>query len=92
MSRALVVYDIADNLRRATLSALLTEYRPRVQLSVFEIELPTAADRVILLSRIRAVIDRREDQVRIYEMPVHATSRTIIGERVLEERRGYYIV
>ena len=92
MSRALVVYDIADNIRRKTLSTLLTEYGPRVQLSVFEIELPTTADRALLLSRIRAIIDRREDQVRIYEMPLHATSRTIIGERVLEERRGYYIL
>ncbi|MFG1770742.1 CRISPR-associated endonuclease Cas2 [Nocardia salmonicida] len=92
MSRALVVYDIADNIRRTTLSTLLTEYGPRVQLSVFEIELPATADRVLLLSRIRAIIDRREDQVRIYEMPLHATSRTIIGERVLEERRGYYIL
>ncbi|MFE1596978.1 CRISPR-associated endonuclease Cas1 [Nocardia sp. NPDC058705] len=78
--------------RRTTLSVLLTEYGPRVQLSVFEIELPTTANRVLLLSRIRAIIDRREDQVRIYEMPLHATSHTIIGERVLEERRGYYIL
>ncbi|MGW5317331.1 CRISPR-associated endonuclease Cas2 [Nocardia thailandica] len=92
MSRALVVYDIADNNRRNTLSLLLTEYGPRVQLSVFEIELHGVDDRRKLLSRIRAIIDDHEDQVRIYEMPLHATSRTVLGERVLEERRGYYIL
>ncbi|WP_328435370.1 CRISPR-associated endonuclease Cas2 [Nocardia puris] len=92
MSRALVVYDIADNGRRAALSAILAEYGPRVQLSVFEIEILDAKDRRVLLTRIRDIILDEEDQVRIYEMPMHASSRTIIGERVLEERRPYYFI
>lgn len=92
MARALVAYDIADNNRRSVLSALLTEYGPRVQLSVFEIEFRDAADRKALLEDIQRIIDDDEDQVRIYEMPMHAASRTILGHRVLEERRAYYVI
>ena len=92
MSRTLVVYDIADNNRRAELASVLSELGPRVQLSVFEIEILDAKDRRLLMEKVRNIIDDDYDQVRIYEMPLHATSRTIIGNRVLEERRPYYII
>ncbi|WP_405180945.1 CRISPR-associated endonuclease Cas2 [Nocardia sp. NBC_01377] len=92
MARALVCYDISDNNRRTALSALLTEFGPRVQLSVFEVEFTTATQRRTLIDAIRGIIDTDTDQVRIYELPLLATSRTVIGNRVLEERRAFYVI
>ena len=41
--RYVVTYDIADDRRREDVATLLSGYGPRVQLSVFECDLPTPA-------------------------------------------------
>ncbi len=62
-----VAYDIADDRRRARLAKKLIDFLPRVQMSVFEGELPENR-----LPRLRQVledaIDPGEDSVRIYQL------------------------
>ena len=88
-----VCYDIADDERRAAVSDQLSQSGARVQLSVFEVELPSrqAADQ--LRRRLRGLIDRTEDQVRLYQLPADCGARTtILGDRRLEERADFWIV
>lgn len=88
-----VCYDIADDDRRAAVSDCLSQSGARVQLSVFEVELPSrqAADQ--LRRRLRGLIDRVEDQVRLYPLAAESVLRTtILGDRRLEERADYWIV
>lgn len=92
MPYAVVVYDVADDRRRAALSALLCELGPRVQLSVFEVELPSPRDRTELCRHVMGIIDQDEDQVRIYDLYSFAAKRTILGNRILEERQPFYVV
>lgn len=92
MIYALVTYDIANDRRRAALSAILSDLGPRVQLSVFEIELPSTQARAELDRRIAATINPDEDQVRIYLIPSMSVRRSIIGNRTLEERHPFYVL
>lgn len=92
MPFALVTYDIASDTRRAVLSALLSELGARVQLSVFEIEFSGPRARADLLRRIVGLIDDDEDQVRIYDLHSLSARRTILGNRVLEERQPFYVL
>lgn len=92
MSFALVAYDIASDRRRAEVAAVLADLGPRVQLSVFEVKLPGPRAREELLRRLIALIDEDEDQVRVYDMHSLDARRTILGNRVLEERQGFHIV
>lgn len=88
-----VTYDVADDVRRERLATLLSGYGPRVQLSVFECMVRSKAEVKELRARIHDVIDRQEDQVRLYDMGKGATSRTvIIGAREVEERRDFWII
>lgn len=88
-----VAYDIADDGRRERVATLLSAYGPRVQLSVFECEVPSKAKGIELRRSLRNVIDPIEDQIRIYPLADTDPSRTVIlGARVLEERADYWVI
>lgn len=89
----LIAYDIGDDRRREAVSVLLSAYGARVQLSVFECDLPDLPAVRHLTGRLRGLIDRVEDQVRVYPLPAGSTrSVEIIGNRTLEERADFWIV
>ena len=91
--RYVVTYDIADDRRREDVATLLSGYGPRVQLSVFECDLPTRRAAAVLQSTLRALIDPVEDQVRLYPLDERAARRVaVIGARVIEERQDFWIV
>ena len=92
MTYALAMYDIACNRRRARLSDLLIELGPRVQQSVFELDINKSRALAALRSSITNVIDPAEDQVRLYQLPAIAPHRTIIGNRTFQERIPYLIL
>jgi len=73
MSLRVITYDIADNKRRRRVAAILEARAARVQDSVFEARLTTAAATALL-----AEINRetgRGDSVRIYAVPDSALTR-----------------
>ena len=88
-----VTYDIADDDRRDDVSLFLSGHGPRVQLSVFEAELPDATAAEAFRTRLRDLIDPDDDQVRLYRLPPEALNeRLIYGNRTLEERVDYWLV
>lgn len=88
-----VTYDIADDDRRDDVALFLSGYGPRVQLSVFEAELPNAEAATAFRTRLRGLVDPDEDQIRLYRLtPEALTQRVIYGNRTLEERVDYWIV
>ncbi|WP_189148844.1 CRISPR-associated endonuclease Cas2 [Streptomyces lacrimifluminis] len=65
----------------------------RVQYSIFEVTLPTKKAVQQLRGTLRKLIDRDEDQIRIYPLPVSTLNELIIlGNRRLEERADFWIV
>ncbi len=95
MSRVayVVAYDIADDERREDVAMFLSRYGPRVQLSVFEVELPNAQAAVAFRDQLRAMIDHDDDQVRLYRLsPEVINQRLIYGARRVEERMDFWIV
>lgn len=91
--RYVITYDIADDQRRDDIATLLSGYGPRVQLSVFECDLPSARDAGRLRARLRDVIDPAEDQIRVYPLDDKACRDTVvIGARTIEERQDFWIV
>jgi CRISPR-associated protein Cas2 len=91
--RYLITYDIADDGRRDDIATLLSGFGPRVQLSVFECDLPTRREAVELRQKLRAMVEPVEDQIRIYPLDDQAVRGTIvIGARVLEERQDFWII
>jgi CRISPR-associated endonuclease Cas2 len=85
-------YDIGDDRRRSSVSDLLHALGPRVQQSVFEIEVDSKADTMRLVDRLNDMVDTYDDQVRLYRVPGLVADRHIIGERRLEERQAFYIL
>lgn len=72
---------------------MLAGYGARVQLSVFECELPTSEEVRRLTGMLEALIEPIEDQVRLYPVPANALRDVrILGSRTLEERADYWIV
>jgi len=65
MGKWLVAYDTPDDTRRYRLAHILDDYGDRVQYSVFEIVL-SQAQLERLLARVRAVVDQRQDSLRMY--------------------------
>jgi CRISPR-associated protein Cas2 len=61
-----VAYGISDDERRDDVSLFLSGYGPRVQLSVFEVELASAEVAVGFRDRLRSLIDPDDDQARLY--------------------------
>ena len=88
-----VTYDVADDTRRERLATLLSGYGPRVQLSVFECMVRSKAEIKELRAKIHGLIDREEDQVRLYDVGQEGANRTVvIGAREIEERRDFWII
>ncbi len=92
MPFALAMYDIASDRRRALVSNVLADCGPRVQLSVFELDLIHHRDLTMLCDRLTGIIDPLHDQIRIYTLPTLGEDRIILGSRVLEERLPYLIL
>lgn len=91
--RYLIAYDIADDQRRDDVATLLSGYGPRVQLSVFECDIPAPREAARLRARLREIIEPAEDQVRIYPLDDNAIrGLVVLGARVLEERQDFWIV
>lgn len=91
--RYVTTYDIADDGRREDVATLLSGYGPRVQLSVFECDLPSRAEAAALQAKIRELIDPVEDQVRLYPLDERAARQAVIvGARTIEERQDFWIV
>ena len=89
----LVSYDIADDDRRGEISSVLAAHGARVQYSVFEVTLPTKKAVQQFRGTLRKLIDRDEDQIRLYPLPVTALNELVIlGNRRLEERADFWIV
>jgi CRISPR-associated protein Cas2 len=88
-----VAYDIADDERREDIAIFLSGYGPRVQLSVFEADLPDPAAATLFRDRLRAMIDPDDDRIRLYRLtPEALTQRLIYGARRIEERTDFWIV
>ena len=66
MIRAVIVYDISDNKRRKEISDLLEGWGKRVNRSVFECLIPTAAKLKYLKQAIADITEPKSDSVRIY--------------------------
>jgi len=91
--RYLVAYDIADDDRREGVALYLSGYGPRVQLSVFEVELADRDKAQAFRDRLRTLIDDDDDQVRLYPLQADSWARRLVyGNRTLEERVDYWIV
>lgn len=65
--RYLVSYDVSDDRRRTRMFELLHGYGDHVQFSVFLADL-TAQELVELRTRLRELMNEREDQVLIVDM------------------------
>ncbi|MBU0500432.1 MAG: CRISPR-associated endonuclease Cas2 [Gammaproteobacteria bacterium] len=63
----LVCYDITDNRRRYRLERLLHGFGARVQKSIFECHISPAEHRE-LIEEIEALIDKEDDNVRLYDL------------------------
>ena len=95
MSRVayVVAYDIADDERREDVAMFLSGYGPRVQLSVFEVELPDSDAAQAFRDWLHAMIDKDDDQIRLYRLtPETMSQRVIYGARRIEERMDFWIV
>jgi CRISPR-associated protein Cas2 len=93
MVRYLVTYDIGDDERREDISLFLTGYGPRVQLSVFEVELPDRDSAAAFRARLSGLIEPDDDQIRLYPLPADSwRDRLVYGNRTLEERADFWIV
>ncbi len=90
--RLLVAYDIADDDRRSDVALLLSGHGPRVQLSVFEVELAEKSTYVTLRGKLRELIDGVEDQIRIYPINCQWAGVDVLGARAGEERRDFWII
>jgi len=90
----IVVYDIADDDRRQSVFSTLQGVGTRVQLSTFECRFERTDEENILRETLRGMIDSEEDQIRFYYIETGADGPlvTTMGERTLEEWKGYYIL
>ncbi|WP_228549162.1 CRISPR-associated endonuclease Cas2 [Dietzia sp. SYD-A1] len=88
----LATYDIVSNRRRERVSDILHAHDPRVQQSVFELDLNDHAALVHLMQRVHGLLDDDEDQIRFYIIAGQEQARHIIGDRRLEERQAFYIL
>jgi CRISPR-associated protein Cas2 len=62
-----VAYDIADDRRRLRVMKMMQGHGEHVQESVFECDLESAVYRK-MIARLKKLIDRDEDNVRIYHL------------------------
>ncbi len=71
-----VVYDIADDKRRAKIVKLLQPLGDRINYSVFECML-TRRQRQELQAALQAIINPAEDQVALYNICVDCYAKTV---------------
>ena len=93
----LITYDIASDHRREAISTRLSGCGARVQLSIFECALKDEAELMSLLTSLEDLIDQVDDQIRIYMLSTtgHGEDHSpikILGRRVIEERRDFWIL
>ena len=96
----LITYDIAGDERRAAISDLLADHGTRVQYCVFEIALPAKTRapapppaRPHRPASSTGLIDRDEDQVRLYPLPALVLNELVIlGNHRIEERTDFWIL
>ena len=90
--RYIVSYDITETKRRTRLRKNLLRFGNAVQFSVFECDLvPRELER--MKKTIAAIIDRREDNVRIYPMCGKcANFAEIFGGKPLEKNEIFYVI
>ena len=89
----MIVIAAYDDRRREDVAMLPSGYGPRVQLSVFECDVPSADEQPRLRAAIGDRIDTLEDQVRLYPTTTQTfAERYLIGARTVEERADSWIV
>lgn len=90
--RYIVSYDITETKRRTQLRKNLLRFGNGVQFSVFECDLvPRELER--MKKTIAAIIDKREDNVRIYPMCEKcANSVDVYGGKPLEKNEIFYVI
>lgn len=89
-----IMYDIAcDKRRQAVFEVLLTSCT-RVQLSTFEFRYVDVSEYEQLLVRLEPLIDLFDDQIRLYHVASGKDGplMQVLGERELEEWRGFHIL
>jgi len=89
-----IMYDIAcDKRRQAVFEALLTACI-RVQLSTFEFRYVDVSEYQQLVMKLEPLIDVYDDQIRLYHVASGKDGplMQVIGERELEEWRGFHIL
>lgn len=89
-----VAYDIKDNRRRDDVSQYLSQHGARVQLSVFEIELPHKRNLKEVQATLKNLIMDAEDQIRLWPLTSRAAAEgtVILGLRRIEERQDFHII
>lgn len=87
-----VAYDIADDRRRVDVADRLARCGARVQLSVFECELPERSHLDRLIVDLESMIERDEDQIRLYTLGERGAATSVLGYRHIDERRSFWIV
>lgn len=87
-----VSYDITDDKRRTRLAKVVEDYLTRVQYSVFEGEIDEKHLQE-MLKRVRKVIAKEEDSVRVYRLCEACLTRTqVIGRGSLTKDPEVYII
>ena len=87
-----VCYDIPDDRRRKKIMKIMEGSGRRAQYSVFECELDAEkADR--LEKRLRAELNEKEDDIRIYPLTRADLGRVrLLGRAELQMEKAHYIV
>lgn len=90
--RYIVCYDITETKRRTRLRKNLLRFGNAAQYSVFECDLaPRQAQR--MKKTIAAIIDKNEDNVRIYPMCEQCANFVdVFGGKPLEKNEVFYVV
>ena len=87
-----LVYDVANDRRRARLHEALKDYGSPVQRSVFELDVtPGQAD--AMMRRVAKLIDEAEDTVRLYRLCAACLPETrILGEGSVSLDPDFYVI
>lgn len=78
MIRWVVAYDVPEDKRRKHLADLLENFGDRVQYSVFEVTAKDDGDMRALLKKLKALINAKEDSVRLYPLCGSCVEKVIV--------------
>lgn len=70
-----IAYDIVVAKRRRSVIKLISPYGKRINFSVYECMF-TAAQLKIIISKLHAIVKKREDQIAVYRICVDCFSKT----------------